>query len=97
MRSDAIGPIASSQYGSAIRSLSESLADVNALRSQNWIRGYLPSAPAIVAEPKSNSLSSYLVFSVPAAAGEDGARGAVRAKIVDAVDRQQIGKPRARA
>ena len=53
--------------------------------------------PAIVAEPKSNGFSSYLGFLIPAAAGEDGARGAVRAEIVDAVDRQQIGKPRARA
>jgi hypothetical protein len=38
-----------------------------------------------------------LRFLIPAAAGEDGARGAVRPEIVDAVDRQQIGKPRARA
>jgi hypothetical protein len=55
------------------------------------------AAPATVAEPKSNSFSSYLGFLIPAAAGEDGARGVVRPEIVDAVDRQQIGKPRARA
>src|SRR6476660_3430852 len=44
-----------------------------------------------------NSFRAAMWGLIPAAAGEDGARGAVRAEIVDAVDRQQIGKPRARA
>src|SRR6202007_483449 len=34
---------------------------------------------------------------VPAAAGEHGAGGAVRAEIVDAVDREKIGEPGARS
>src|SRR3984893_7096964 len=47
--------------------------------------------------PSQNSRRTEIWDLGAAAAGEDGARGAVRAEIVDAVDRQQIGKPRARA
>jgi hypothetical protein len=45
------------------------------------------------------SLSDFIGSSLTSfcfSAGADGARGAVRAEIVDAVDRQKIGKPRAR-
>jgi hypothetical protein len=54
-------------------------------------------APAIVAEPGSNTFRAAIWKFNSGRRREDGARGAVRPEIVDAVDRQQIGKPRARA